>query len=42
MKVGYEGQFLSTDGATLFPFPSLAYRFNNGVPNQLTMRANRN
>ena len=40
MKVGYEGQFLSTDGATLFPFPSLAYRFNNGVPNQLTMRVN--
>ncbi len=40
MKVGYEGQFLSTDGGTLFPFPSLAYRFNNGVPNQLTMRVN--
>ena len=40
MKVGYEGQFLSTDGGTFFPFPSLAYRFNNGVPNQLTMRVN--
>ena len=40
MKVGYEGQFLSTDGGTLFPFPSLAYRFNNGVLNQLTMRLN--
>jgi Carboxypeptidase regulatory-like domain len=40
MKVGYEGQFLSTDGGTYFPFPSLAYRFNNGVPNQLTMRVN--
>jgi hypothetical protein len=40
MKVGYEGQFLSTDGGTLFPFPSLAYRFSNGVPNQLTMRVN--
>jgi len=40
MKVGYEGQFLSTDGGTLFPFPSLAYRFNNGVPNRLTMRVN--
>ena len=40
MKVGYEGQFLSTDGGTFFPFPSLAYRFSNGVPNQLTMRVN--
>src|SRR5687767_10678347 len=40
MKVGYEGQFLSTDGGTYFPFPSLAYRFSNGVPNQLTMRVN--
>jgi hypothetical protein len=40
MKGGYEGQFLSTDGGTYFPFPSLAYRFNNGVPNQLTMRVN--
>ncbi|MEP7309604.1 MAG: carboxypeptidase regulatory-like domain-containing protein [Acidobacteriota bacterium] len=40
LKVGYEGQFLSTDGGTLFPFPDLAYRFNNGVPNQLTMRVN--
>lgn len=40
MKVGYEGQFLSTDGGTYFPFPSLAYRFNNGAPNQLTMRLN--
>jgi hypothetical protein len=40
MKFGYEGQFLSTEGNTLFPFPSLAYRFNNGVPNQLTMRVN--
>jgi hypothetical protein len=26
--------------ARSFPFPSLAYRFNNGVPNQLTMRVN--
>src|SRR5262245_28465933 len=40
MKGGYEGQFLSTNGGTYFPFPSLAYRFNNGVPNQLTMRVN--
>ena len=40
MKVGYEGQFLSTRGGTYFPFPSLAYRFNNGVPNRLTMRVN--
>jgi hypothetical protein len=40
MKFGYEGQFLSTDGGTYFPFPSLDYRFNNGVPNQLTMRVN--
>jgi hypothetical protein len=40
MKVGYEGQFLSTDGGTYFPFPSLDYRFNNGVPNQLTMWLN--
>jgi hypothetical protein len=40
MKFGYEGQFISTDGGTYFPFPDLAYRFNNGVPNQLTMRLN--
>ena len=40
MKFGYEGQFISTDGGTYFPFPDLAYRFNNGVPNQLTMRVN--
>lgn len=40
MKVGYEGQFISTDGGTYFPFPDLAYRFSNGVPNQLTMRVN--
>ena len=40
MKFGYEGQFLSTDGGTYFPFPSVDYRFNNGVPNQLTMRVN--
>jgi hypothetical protein len=40
MKVGYEGQFLSTNGGTYFPFPSLAYRFNNGMPNQLTMQVN--
>jgi hypothetical protein len=40
MKFGYEGQFLSTDGGTYYPFPSLDYRFNNGVPNQLTMRVN--
>ena len=40
MKFGYEGQFLSTNGGTYFPFPSLDYRFNNGVPNQLTMRVN--
>ena len=40
MKFGYEGQFISTNGGTYFPFPDLAYRFNNGVPNQLTMRLN--
>jgi hypothetical protein len=40
MKFGYEGQFLSTDGGTYFPFPSLDYRFRDGVPNQLTMRVN--
>jgi hypothetical protein len=40
MKFGYEGQFLSTNGGTYYNFPSLEYRFNNGVPNQLTMRVN--
>jgi hypothetical protein len=40
MKFGYEGQHLSTDGGTYFNFPSLTYRFNNGVPNQLTMFVN--
>jgi hypothetical protein len=40
MKFGYEGQFLWTNGGTYFPFPSMDYRFNNGVPNQLTMRIN--
>jgi hypothetical protein len=40
MKFGYEGQFLWTNGGTFFPFPSVDYRFNNGVPNQLTMRVN--
>jgi hypothetical protein len=40
MKFGYEGQFLSTDGGTYFPFPSLDYRFDNGVPDRLTMRVN--
>ncbi len=40
MKFGYEGQFLSTNGETHYTFPSLEYRFNNGVPNQLTMRVN--
>ena len=40
MKFGYEGQHLSTNGGTYFPFPSLEYRFNNSVPNQLTMRVN--
>jgi hypothetical protein len=40
MKFGYEGQFLSTDGGTYYSFPSVEYRFNNGVPNQLTQRVN--
>ncbi len=40
MKFGYEGQHLSTDGGTYFPFPSLTYRFNDGVPNRLTMQVN--
>jgi len=40
MKFGYEGQHLSTDGGTYINFPSLLYRFNNGVPNQLTMQVN--
>jgi hypothetical protein len=40
MKFGYEGQHLSTNGGTYFPFPSVSYRFSNGVPNQLTMQVN--
>jgi hypothetical protein len=40
MKIGYEGQHLSTDGGTYFPFPSLAYRFSNGKPDRLTMQVN--
>ena len=40
MKFGYEGQHLSTDGGTYFPFPSVSYRFSNGKPDRLTMQVN--
>src|SRR6185369_3791579 len=40
MKFGYEGQHLSTNGGTYFPFPSMTYRFTNGVPDRLTMQVN--
>jgi len=40
MKFGYEGQHLSTDGGTFINWPSLQYRFNNGVPDRLTMQIN--
>jgi hypothetical protein len=40
LKFGYEGQHLSTNGGTYSNFQSLLYRFDKGVPNQLTMQAN--
>lgn len=40
MKFGYEGQHLSTNGGTYFPFPSVTYRFTNGKPDRLTMQVN--
>ena len=36
VKVGYQG-FLGKEDSIRFPAPLLAYRVNNGVPNQLTM-----
>jgi hypothetical protein len=37
MKVGYEGNFLVNNLKAFTNDQRLAYRFNNGIPNQLTM-----
>ena len=39
LKFGYEGQFLRSDLKAFTNTQALAYRFNTGVPNQLTMSA---
>ncbi len=36
MKVGYQGTFMSSDRSWSTNDQNLTYRFNNGVPNQLT------
>ena len=36
MKVGYQGTFMSSDRSWYTNDQNLTYRFNNGVPNQLT------
>ena len=36
LKVGYQGTFLSSDRSWFTNDQNLTYRFNNGVPNQLT------
>ena len=40
MKFGYNGAFYVLDQQTFTNNHRLSYRFNNGVPNQLTMTAN--
>lgn len=39
LKVGYNGAFISYNTIPFTDNEDLAYRFNNGVPNQLTMTA---
>jgi hypothetical protein len=39
MKFGYEQQFLRSDLKAFTNTQALSYRFNNGIPNQLTMSA---
>ncbi len=39
LKVGYNGAFISYNTIPFTDNENLAYRFNNGVPNQLTMTA---
>jgi hypothetical protein len=39
MKAGYQGAFLDHQRQFFFSNPQLNYRFNSGVPNQLTMYA---
>ena len=36
MKFGYQGGYLVANSNTYGPNPQISYRFNNGVPNQLT------
>ena len=38
LKVGYQAAYEVTDSFGNFPKHGLAYRFNNGSPNQLTQR----
>ena len=38
LKVGHQGAYEVTNSFGNFPTHGLAYRFNNGVPNQLTQR----
>ena len=38
LKVGYQAAYEVTDSFGNFPLHGLAYRFNNGQPNQLTQR----
>jgi hypothetical protein len=39
LKIGYEGQYLASDLKSFTNTQALSYRFNTGVPNQLTMSA---
>jgi hypothetical protein len=39
LKLGYEQQFLRSDLKAFTTAQALSYRFNNGIPNQLTMSA---
>jgi hypothetical protein len=38
MKVGYQGAYIRVNNWFLVNEPQLAYRFNNGIPNQFTFR----
>jgi hypothetical protein len=38
LKVGYQAAYEVTDSFGNFPLHGLQYRFNNGVPNQITQR----
>src|SRR5690606_23141154 len=40
VKVGYQGQYLQIDLTDYWNNHNVWYRFNNGVPNRVTMTAN--